>query len=345
VAIVLAAVTAGGAPRGAGAAKKDAVGKKEPAGVKGPLKNKAGEVTRGVFKGVHMESLQCMGGKPVTAEEVDGKVVFVLYWGYDYVPCRQSVEQLVALHRELVPTRKFAVVTSHVQKPSDDMSKFLKKNRVVFPVYQGVNLPAVPFQNRIPDAYLVDHTGKVAESGLPSGLLAKARKLVRATPHPLVAGITLRYCKAEARALTKGKRWGRAVLALERKAKAGGPAGEEAQALLGKVEGLIAADLTRGKELLKRRPTEAVGILAELAVRAGGLPAGKEAKEAGRRMMADRHFQILRKVARVVARMQESGRKNERTLAAIKAQLTRLSKGDKVPVGVSTEATALLADL
>ncbi len=120
-----------------------------------------------------------ISGPEITAEELEGKVIFFEYWGINCPPCIASMPHLQKLHKKY-GKKGFTVLGAHSQGLTPEVAKFLKKNKITFPVYQGLSIPEAPCPGGIPYAVLIDHEGNVAATGRPSELYDKVPELMKA---------------------------------------------------------------------------------------------------------------------------------------------------------------------
>ncbi len=120
-----------------------------------------------------------ISGPEIEAEDLEGKVIFFEYWGINCPPCIASMPHLQKLHKKY-SKKGFTVLGAHSQGLTPEVAKFLKKNKITFPVYQGISIPEAPCPGGIPFAVLIDHEGKVVATGRPSELYDKVPELMKA---------------------------------------------------------------------------------------------------------------------------------------------------------------------
>ncbi len=120
-----------------------------------------------------------ISGPEVTAEELEGKVIFFEYWGINCPPCIASMPHLQKLHKKY-SKKGFTVLGAHSQGLTPEVAKFLKKNKITFPVYQSISIREAPCPGGIPYAVLIDHEGKIVATGRPTELYDKVPALMKA---------------------------------------------------------------------------------------------------------------------------------------------------------------------
>lgn len=118
-------------------------------------------------------------GPKITPDALQGKVVFVEYWGTRCGPCRQSMPHLQQIYNQLGNTGLFCIIGNHVQEYTSDTDKFLKQTGVTFPVYQQLNLPINKRITSIPQAFLFDVSGRLVAEGHPTVIVNQIPALVQ----------------------------------------------------------------------------------------------------------------------------------------------------------------------
>lgn len=117
-------------------------------------------------------------GEPISENALNGKVVFLEYWGTHCPPCRASLPKLVEMQKHF--GKKYLIVLgSHMQPKSEETIKLLDDCGCNFTVFQQMISPVAPPEGGgIPQAYIIDHTGKLVESGHPMELAGKVARYV-----------------------------------------------------------------------------------------------------------------------------------------------------------------------
>lgn len=129
------------------------------------------------FSGITYAQQIC--GPRISPDFLQGKIVFVEYWGTRCPPCRQSMPHLQEMYNQLGQTGLFCIIGNHVQQYTSDTDKFLKDAGVTFPVYQHLNLPINKNITSIPRAFLFDVSGKIVAEGHPLEIVNRIPDLVQ----------------------------------------------------------------------------------------------------------------------------------------------------------------------
>lgn len=102
-------------------------------------------------------------GNEITLEQFQGKVVFLTFWAPWCIPCKEELPELDKLFKKFGNDR-FVVIGIAMGSSAADISKFLQKVSVTFPVLLDT-------KNDISDAYRV--------SSLPVGFIISKDGVVR----------------------------------------------------------------------------------------------------------------------------------------------------------------------
>lgn len=137
----------------------------------------AQQTTVSPFSGIDHAQQIC--GPKITPDSLQGKIVFVEYWGTRCGPCRQSMPHLQEMYSQLGKTGMFCIIGNHVQQYTTDTDKFLKDTGITFPVYQHLDLPINKTITSIPQAFLFDVNGKIVAEGHPLKIVDKIPDLVQ----------------------------------------------------------------------------------------------------------------------------------------------------------------------
>ena len=125
-------------------------------------------------------------GKMTGLKHLRGKVVLVDFWASWCAPCRESLPQLDAWHREL-GARGFSVLAVNVDTEQRKALAFLQQKPVSYPVVydpQGY-WPEQYAVKGMPSGYLVDRSGRVR--AVHSGYKAKDLPRIRQEIEALLA--------------------------------------------------------------------------------------------------------------------------------------------------------------
>lgn len=236
-----------------------------------------------------LEARNHIAGPTLREKDLDGKVVAVDEWGIFCPPCRASLPHMAKLAKELAGDGRVVFVGSHVQRRDDATARaMLEKAGCDYPVYQGFRVAGAPSSNAIPFGYVVDHRGEVVWSGNPYGDLKgftqaieeAAKAVPKAIPGSLLDGMEVRFAKDMPRRLIVGRNAEGALQQLRARARRGGEAGAEAEAILARCEAwaseteaaireaiptLPSKALALGQDYLRTFPTKAAPLKAELS--------------------------------------------------------------------------------
>lgn len=118
---------------------------------------------------------------PISAQDLQGKVVLLEYWGIMCHPCRRAMPEFQQLYQEY-KDRGLVVVASHCQNTtSQDMAKFLDARDITFPVCSRFYLPQAPMPKLLPLTVLIGADGKVIAFGKPWQIIPLAKEELQRT--------------------------------------------------------------------------------------------------------------------------------------------------------------------
>ena len=193
--------------------------------------------TASVLSAGHIDSItnsKPFHGTALNAEDLQGKVILVEFWGTNCPPCVASLPKLQALHEKYKDTGKFQMVGSHVQSKSGKTDQLISKNALTFPIYQQLRLESLDFSG-IPYLALLNHKGEIVEKGRFSFDLIE--KYIEAAPSKMMAGIDVVHHKNILKKIKMGTSCKSTLnsLLIIAKRKTGTPEGDEAQAIYNRV--------------------------------------------------------------------------------------------------------------
>jgi thiol-disulfide isomerase/thioredoxin len=286
-------------------------------------------------------------GPETSQEDLKGKVVFLEYWGIHCPPCRASYPHLVGLQKKYAKTGKFTILASHVQDFSKEVTVFLQKEGVTFPVYQQFREAKVLCGRGIPYAALIDHKGKVITSGYPSDLYPKVAALVAAAPAPIIGSVEIKFCKSQAKALEAGKGIAGAIKSLQKLAAIEGEKGEEAKALLATATGYLEKRKTRLIEKASTKPSEALNELIAFSKLINGMECNSDVKARISELKKDTSLRKLIKFRKDIEKLNAKLAKREssstrKALNKLKASLRKFIESKTTTPCVVNEAKELL---
>lgn len=207
-------------------------------------------------------------GPKLSPKDLAGKVIAVEEFGYQCPPCRASLPHMAKLAKSLAG-KPVVFLGSHVQGRADEaVIKLMQGAKCEYPVYQWFAVNGAPKAIGIPHAYVYDSRGNMIWHGDPYGdyaafekaILTAAKAASKAIPNSLVEGLEIKHCKDLARRLTFGQNIEPVLKTLQARSAKGGPAGEEAKAILAHLDAwaeTTAADL---RQTLESSPSQALAM-------------------------------------------------------------------------------------
>lgn len=115
---------------------------------------------------------------PVKAEDLQGKVVVLEYWGIMCHPCRRSMPELQAFYEEY-QDRGLMVIISHCQNaPDSDIQKFMDEQGITFPSCSRFYLRQATMPRLLPLTILIGADGRVLAEGKPWEIIPQAKELL-----------------------------------------------------------------------------------------------------------------------------------------------------------------------
>lgn len=127
-----------------------------------------------------------LDGNSISLKKLSGRVVLINFWASWCAPCAAEIPDLVSLQAAM-PVTQFTVVAFSEDDEREDVTAFLKKQPVNFPVvFDEAQQVSGRYKVRgLPQTYLVGPDGKVVEIVLGpidsdgGAWLAKIRKLLK----------------------------------------------------------------------------------------------------------------------------------------------------------------------
>ena len=286
-------------------------------------------------------------GPELTPEDLKGKVVFLEYWGINCPPCRASFPHLVELQKKFAKNEKFTILASHVQNFSGAVKPFLMKNKVNFPVYQFFRSPQAPTKGFIPYAALFDYTGKLIATGSPTSLYSRVKKLVDATPAPIIGTVEVKYCKKEAASLASGRSLASTIIALRKLAAAGGDKGGEAKQLADNAEAYLNLKKEQLAVMADASPSRALNELAEFAKKVKGLEMEKDVSAKLAELRKDNSLKAFMRLRPQWDKLNEKLSKRDsssvkKAIEALKKKIQKIIDDPGTTPAVAAEAKALI---
>lgn len=235
-----------------------------------------------------LEGYRPIYGPAIRPNQLRGKVVMVVYWGINCPPCRAIMPEIRDAQAQYGLTKKFYVIGSHRQQPSDEVQGYLSSKGINFPVYQSLSHPTVESPGGIPFAFLIDKAGEVVAQGHPAQLFSKISVLVAQSPPPGVGGVSTYgllenplsnldtgNVKNVMGFFEPGKPWAVPYKKMAAGAKKKG-ADDSLKTVLTAVDTYILEEVQKLEEMSKKKPAEAYACLTVLGKSAKGTPKSKE---------------------------------------------------------------------
>lgn len=133
-----------------------------------------------IMKGQTPPEIDAMGwvntDKPLKLSDLRGKVVVVEFWATWCPPCRTSIPHLIKLYNQY--KNKNVEFISLTDESGNEVKKFIKDNKMNYPVGLASKTGRVYGVRGIPHALIIDKSGKVVWEGHPMGGLDKALEQV-----------------------------------------------------------------------------------------------------------------------------------------------------------------------
>ena len=264
-------------------------------------------------------------------ESLKGKVIFFEYWGVNYQSSKSSIPHLVNLQRQYAKTGKFTVITSQLHYEKEKTLAFLKFANVNFPVFQYFRSQEAPCGEKIPYAYIIDHTGKVVDKGYPSMLYKKVKDFVENAPPPLLRGAELNYWKNLEDDIEKAKSYTNIIKDLKKASSGNTPKAEEAKQIVEILETNLNKRYEDLKEASNETPVEMMNEIEKFASKTKGMPIGKSANALYLEIKSDQDLKKVQKlqkeIDKIISKVRGHRSKNLfKKSKAIKVKLTKLQE-------------------
>ena len=209
-----------------------------------------------------------VSGPKLTEKDLDGKVIFVEFWGLNCPPCRASLPKMQELHSKYGKRGNFIMLGSHCQGRDDEKVKALLENAgATYPVYQHLMVEGMPDFRTIPRAAIIDHKGKLVASGPLGEMLAELPKALRNAPVPipgsLLGSIGVVHNKGVEKTLVFGQNVEMTLKQLSAKAAVDSDAGREAAEIVKAAESALSGREEQIRRQLEKEPSLAHASIAE----------------------------------------------------------------------------------
>ncbi len=162
---------------------------------------------------VNVDKDAYLAGPKVTAEDFEGKVILLEFFGHGCGPCVSAMPGTVALAKKYKKDDRFIAVASHLwSNDKTRIARFIERTGAdELPVYQKLTIEGLPYPGGVPHAVVVGHDGNVVWQGHPAEHAAmkgaiddalKAAPKVEKKAPTLKAELERRKQKAKERAST-----------------------------------------------------------------------------------------------------------------------------------------------
>ncbi len=107
-------------------------------------------------------TVQSLVGDSESLSDHQGKVIFLNFWATWCGPCRAEVGEIDALY-ETLKDEDFMIMALSIQEQKKKVSKFMKTNKIDFPVYLDSDgmVAAMYSVTGIPTTYIIAPDGKI----------------------------------------------------------------------------------------------------------------------------------------------------------------------------------------
>lgn len=244
-----------------------------------------------------------VSGPKIDPADLKGRVVLVEYWGVNCPPCLASIPHLSAL-QEKYGRDQFVIVANHCQSADNAQTASVFKSRGGSDLISVINHGSLSGADvsGIPHCFLFNHEGKLIYDGSPSGLDAPVESAVKSSPGFLVAGRTYQKTQKQAAAIGSLRANLTGTLKSLRTLAKGddATAKEEAEHLLGKIDGFASRNLEQITANRSDDPVAASETLARMVQLLGGDELGAPFEALVKELKADKGFQAELKAAAIL---------------------------------------------
>ncbi len=254
-----------------------------------------------------------VSGQKLTHKDLEGKVIFIEFWGLNCPPCRASLPKMQELHSKYGKRGNFIMLGSHCQGRDDESVKaLLDKAGATYPVYQHLMVDGMPDFRTIPRAAIIDHKGKLVATGALGEVLAELPKVLRDAPVPipgsLLGSTEIVHNKGVEKKLVLGQNVEPTLQQLKAKAEMDSDAGREAAAIVKAAESALTTREEEIRRQLEKEPSLAHASIAEFAKTSPSRAA--QFSEDYKKLNANQDVAKLRLLRQELAKMEAQTPKN-----------------------------------
>ncbi len=129
------------------------------------------------------ETVAPIYGEALTEEELEGKIVLVVFWGIDSPECKEGMAHMMQIQAFAAGMNDLVILGSHVQETTPEVAALLEEIHCNFTVYDhfvpsDCSLPEGDGL-RLPLIYMFDENGKLAASGTPKEITSQIPSQLR----------------------------------------------------------------------------------------------------------------------------------------------------------------------
>ncbi len=232
-----------------------------------PAKKKG---TPGVLTARNLTPENHLSGPQLTERDLRGKVILLEYFGAGCGPCMAAMPHTIELAEKLKKDKRFVFLLSHAWPGPEKAKAFLERAKAThLPAYQQVALGDARVPGGVPNALVFNHKGELVWRGHPASQSgtemddAITKALSEIPDLASLKSAKLNHDLTKRIAMWKNLESVRKTLAI--RAKKGDAKGEEAKALLDKINAWIADQKGKINRAEKSRPSLALHLLRRLS--------------------------------------------------------------------------------
>jgi len=229
-------------------------------------------------------------GPALTADDLEGSVVVVEFWGIHCGPCIASMPHMAKLATSGAG-QGLLVIGCHAQGPAkDEAIAICTRQGVNYTIYANGNVPGKMGFPGIPHVFVFDHNGQIIFEGHPAEMDSAIQKALAARPNPLLGD--MKYVKlASAATMVKAGRLGSALKECQKNKDKGADTAREAAYLTARLDKHIKKLQAKADGDRELAPAAVVDALTALKQQFDGTDIAVTASETLKTLSADKDFQ------------------------------------------------------